>query len=222
MGVIIKLVPFIMSIAPIVALYWSRNNIFWQRTIINGMRFFLGMLLMGAGLARYTFGLGMIGPVWLHDKLAEYGLGLYGHFISLSEIVVGFLLISNRFATLGAIMSTSIFANILAITISQNWAGTPYLVAWFLIWNITLLVYDWHKLKFILTDDVSSLKNTPIERSNLALDKTYLAILFVFLIAVGISSFNPSFSKGLSIAAYLSLFVLWVVQRIKPEWLNKK
>lgn len=47
--------------------------------------------------------------------------------------VLGALLLSQRFATLGAVMLVPMLANILVITISLQWRGTPYVNAVLLV-----------------------------------------------------------------------------------------
>ena len=174
---------FILAIVPIIALFITRNNPFWQTTIIKSIRFFLGFVLFGAGLVRYTgAALGLIGPQWLITELSKHGLGFYAHFISFSEISIGYLLMTNRFGTLGAVMSIPMFANILAVVVSLNWQGTPFVVFSLFVLNVIVLIYDWHKLKFILTDDIEPLKKIPVVRSDIKLDGLYGVVFLLFIV----------------------------------------
>lgn len=103
---------------------------------------FLGFTFWGAGMAKLYAGhrfIGWIGPSWLVERLAEYDLGLYAEFIAICQISIGFLLLTTRFKLLGSIMMIPMILNILMVTISQNWAGTPYVLAILLLMNFYLL-----------------------------------------------------------------------------------
>lgn len=110
--------------------------------ITNLVRVFLGFVFFTAGMAKLFAGHkfpGLIGPVWLEDELARYNLGTYARFIAYSQVVIGFLLLTRRYATLGAVMLLPMIANILMVTISLGWRGTPYVNAVLLGMNLWLL-----------------------------------------------------------------------------------
>src|SRR6187401_416150 len=72
--------------------------------LIYGLRWFLGLLFTISGLAKLIPGFpNTMGPVNLEHSLAPYGLALFGRFIAVSEVGVGLLLLTRRFATLGAL-----------------------------------------------------------------------------------------------------------------------
>lgn len=111
---------------------------------LQAISIFLGFTFFGAGMAKLFAEhqyFGWIGPVWLIERLEEYELGLYGQFIALSQIFIGYLLITTRFKLLGSIMLVPMILNILMITISQNWSGTPYILGFllcldfYILWN---------------------------------------------------------------------------------------
>lgn len=108
----------------------------------NSISAFLGFTLWGAGMAKLYAGhlfIGWIGPPWLVEQLEKYDLGLYAQFIAVSQIVIGFMLLTTRFKLLGSIMLVPMLLNILMVTISQNWTGTPYVIAVFIGMNGLLL-----------------------------------------------------------------------------------
>lgn len=103
---------------------------------------FLGFTFWGAGMAKLYAGhqfIGWIGPPWLVERLAEYDLGLFAEFIAICQISIGFMLLTTRFKLIGSIMMIPMIVNILMVTISQNWAGTPYVLAVLLMMNLYLL-----------------------------------------------------------------------------------
>lgn len=104
---------------------------------------------------------GIIGPVWLEKELAQYGLGLFARFIGYSQVIIGFLLITLRYSTLGAVMSVPLIINILMVTISLEWQGTPYVLAVLLSMNLFVLWADRQILIPIVTNNSAqySLRN---------------------------------------------------------------
>jgi uncharacterized membrane protein YphA (DoxX/SURF4 family) len=180
-----------------------RNQKFWK-FIAGCIRFWLGFILLSAGVTKMFHGhfIQLIGPPWMEGELEKYNLGFYSVFIAYSQIVIGFMLLVKRFATLGAVMATPMFANILMITISLHWHGTPYVVTFFLLCNIYLLIYDYHKIKFLITDDSKPIQNIPVKRNDIQLDILYIIGLIIILIAVSIRGLGVEFSK---ILAYIGL-----------------
>lgn len=121
--------------------------------LIHGLRWFLGLLFLISGLAKLVPGFpNTMGPVDLEHTLAPHGLALYARFIAVSEVGIGLLLLTRRFATLGAMMLVPMLANIIVITYALEWRGTPYLVAVFLLLALVLLAYDWPKLAVLVGD----------------------------------------------------------------------
>ncbi|MBA9079815.1 DoxX family membrane protein [Rufibacter quisquiliarum] len=117
------------------------------------IRLFLGYVFFSSGICKLTHGnFGqLIGPPWLEERLAQYGLGLFAQVVAVSQVVCGALLFSQRFSTLGAVMLVPMNLAILAVTISQNWTGTPYVNAVFLLLNGLLLAYEHQKFRFLFS-----------------------------------------------------------------------
>lgn len=108
----------------------------------QGISAFLGFTFWGAGMVKLYEGhrfIGWIGPPWLVERLAEFDLGLFAEFIAIAQITIGFMLMTTRFKLLGGIMLVPMIINILMVTISQNWQGTPYVLAVLLLMNGYLL-----------------------------------------------------------------------------------
>lgn len=120
-----------------------------SKRLRNATSILLGLIFFTAGMAKlyadHKFP-GLIGPVWLEDELRPHGLGFYARFIAYSQVFIGFLLLTLRYSTLGAIMSIPLVTNILMVTISLQWQGTPMVLSGMLAMNIYLLIYDSKKL----------------------------------------------------------------------------
>ncbi len=115
------------------------------------IRLFLGYIFFSAGVCKLTggnFGQ-LIGPPWLEQGLAEYGLGLFAKVVAISQVICGLLLLSQRFAVLGAIMLVPMNVAILAVTVSMEWVGTPYINTAFLALNLLLLGMEYKKFSFL-------------------------------------------------------------------------
>jgi len=93
-----------------------------------------------------------MGPVDLEHTLAPHGLALYARFIAISEVGIGLLLLTRRYATIGALMLVPMLVSIIVITYALEWQGTPYVVAVFLVLNLILIAYDLPKLAVLAGD----------------------------------------------------------------------
>jgi len=110
--------------------------------MLMGSFIFLGFTFWGAGMAKlfheHEF-FGWIGPTWLIEELESYGLEFYGKFIALSQICIGYMLVTTRYKLLGSIMMIPMIGNILMVTISLEWRGTPFVLAFLLLLDLILL-----------------------------------------------------------------------------------
>lgn len=148
---------------------------------VQGTRVFLGMIFFTAGAGKLIPGFpGVIGPTWLVDRLEPHGLGLFAEFIALSQVAIGALLMSGRFATLGAIMLVPMLTCILMVTVSLGWRGTPYVNAVLLLLNLALLAYDAPKWRSVVADDAGA-SGAPAAVGLRAGDAAWLVALAVLL-----------------------------------------
>lgn len=83
--------------------------------------------------------IGWIGPPDLIEQLQEYNLELFGKFIAVSQVSIGYLMLTSRFKLLGSIMLVPMILCILLFTISQKWIGTPYVLGVLLVMNFSVL-----------------------------------------------------------------------------------
>lgn len=98
-------------------------------------------------------------PFHLFETL--YQSGFYWKFLGIGQVVAGFLLMTQKYAKLGALMFLPIISNIFVITLSYDFKGTPVITGLMLLANILLVVWDWDELKilFNLTPEIEN-KNT--------------------------------------------------------------
>ena len=79
-----------------------------------------------------------------------YQSGLYWQFIGVAQCLAGLLLLTQRYAVLGALLFVAIMANIFVITISYDFAGTPVITGLMLLAGLLLLAWDWNQLRVIV------------------------------------------------------------------------
>lgn len=187
-----------------------KKNSFWFKAIpslASGISFSLGFIFITTGVGKITGLPGVIGPNWLIDELSKHQLRLYGFFIAYSQIIIGFFLITNRFRTLGSIMLFPMLINIFVIVVSLKWAGTPIIVAFLIFLNLVLLILDFHKLKFIFSNNNCGLGNVKIKRTGKILDLIYLFPLLLILIGTVI---DPE-THGRLFARFGLIFILIII-----------
>jgi uncharacterized membrane protein YphA (DoxX/SURF4 family) len=118
---------------------------------VLGCRLLLGALMLGGGLYKLSDNHlpGLMGPPMNHAFLAKYGLEIFAQFIGVAQLLIGLLLLSGRFALLGAVFLVPMWLNIIFLTWSQHWTGTPFLTTGFLVLTLGLLLHDFWRLKWL-------------------------------------------------------------------------
>jgi uncharacterized membrane protein YphA (DoxX/SURF4 family) len=76
---------------------------------------------------------------------ALYKTGIYYQFLGWVQFIAAILLMSQRFATLGAALFFAIIINIWMITIALHFSGTWVITSLLVLANIILLIWDAHK-----------------------------------------------------------------------------
>lgn len=173
------------------------------------LRYLIGAAFVFASIVkiqgkRFTTDSGATSPINDSWHLFEtlYQSGTYWHFIGWGQMIAGFLLMTQLFSTLGAIVFLPIILNIFVITISYYFAATPVITFLMLLANIYLLVWDWPRLKIVVSPFESKFINTEYSLLSrpvwayLGLFYFVLTILikltvhsfFVLLVAFGIAS----------------------------------
>jgi hypothetical protein len=143
------------NLIPTMLLQKLKNSIFVQIFIIY-TRYLIGGAFVFASIVkikgeRFMTDLRMIDEAPIHSAghLFEtlYQSGLYWKFIGIGQLVAAFLLMTQRFSKLGALVFFPIMLNIFFITASYDFAGTIYITSLMLLANVALLVWDWGELK---------------------------------------------------------------------------
>lgn len=165
------------------------------RMFIISTRIFLGVIMFSAGMSKLLNGAfpSLIGPVWLSDELGKYGLEYLGGFIAWSQVLIGLLLLTQRFATLGAVMLLPMLLNIFMVMFSlgihyyqpgevNSAINTSIINGVLIILNLALLLHDFHKLKFIFYESHEFLRTRKVRRANRFADLAVLGGMMLCLL----------------------------------------
>lgn len=124
----------------------------WRRAYVLSVRLLLGALMLGGGLYKLSDNhiWALMGPPVDHAFLTKHSLELFAQFIGVAQLLIGLLLLTGRFALLGAVLLVPMWLNIIFLTWSQHWQGTPFLTTGFLILTVGLLLHDYARLKWLI------------------------------------------------------------------------
>jgi hypothetical protein len=189
-----------------------------NRLFPNLVSLFLGFTFWTAGMVKLYAGhqfIGWIGPPWLVERLAEFDLGFYASFIAVCQISIGFMLLTTRYKLLGSIMMIPMILNILMVTISQHWRGTPFVLAVLLVMDLYLL---WQYRDFfwpLVEEGENGGKLTVRKRKSWQGHLTWLAGWGLQLISVSASFFNLPLAFSLA-----GLGVVIAVLSFKVDWIS--
>lgn len=149
---------------------------------IIGFAFIFASLVKIQGL-RFTTESGAENPInssW-HFFETLYQSGLYWRFLGIAQFITGTLLVTQKYAKLGAILFLPIIVNVFVITISYDFRGTPIITGLMLLSTLFLIFWDWDALKVLINK-----KPTNSDRKRLENDSiwVYLGILFILITTI--------------------------------------
>ena len=161
-----------------------KNKLFPQLFIIY-LRYLIGFAFVFASIVkiqglRFTADSGAENPIntaW-HFFETMYQSGIYWKFVGFGQLVAGLLLMTQKYAKLGAILFLPIILNIFVITISYDFRGTPFITGSMLLANILLIVWDWDTLKVLFNKQPVFPKKDRIENNSIWI---ILGVLFFIL-----------------------------------------
>ncbi len=191
-----------------------------KKFLIISISIFLGFTFWGSGMAKLFFEhkfFGWIGPVWLIDELRPYGLGLYGQFIALSQIIIGYCLVTTRYKLLGAIMMLPLIGNILMVTISLEWQGTPFVLGFLFLLNLFLLWQYRDFFKPLVNENDNEREIKDRKPRTLQGHLIWLASLGLQLFAIPLSFVNWPLSLGVVILGLVLAALSFYAEREKAS-----
>jgi hypothetical protein len=147
--------------------------------------------------------------------------GLYWKFIGWTQIVAGFLLMTQRFARLGALIFFGLILNIFIITVAYKFTGTPIVTGLMLLATSYLLVWDLRSLQFLVRDDVQ-----PVRLSLPVIQSAYWMwlglLMFITIVSFAVLSPNIFIELGVPIIEGLIAFIIFftVGKKFRTSQLN--
>jgi hypothetical protein len=134
--------------------------------------------------------------------------GLYWKFIGWTQIIAGFLLMTQRFARLGALIFFGLILNIFIITVAYEFKGTPVVTGLMLLATTYLLVWDLRALQFLVRDDVQPVRlSLPVIQSSYWM---WLGLLmFITIVTFVILSPNIFIELGIPFIEGLIAFIVF-------------
>ena len=193
---------------------WVTIFVIYLRYLIGGAFVFSSIVKIRG--ARFTTDDGTSAPINSAWHLFEtlYQSGVYWSFLGWSQLIAGLLLMTQRYATLGALLFFPITVNIFFITISYYFAATPVITGLLLLANIFLLLWDYQKLLPLInfaSKHEFKINNKAEER----LLWTYVGVLMflITVIYVTVSGRNPNLWIIISVLTGLSTLLLYMASK---------
>lgn len=153
----------------------------------------------------------------MHFFEVFYQTGLYWQFIGWAQLLAGFLLMTQRFAKLGAAVNLPIILNVFVITISMEFGGTPVITFLMLAANLLLIWWHWGELR--------SLVNLPYQPASPDLEENKPLWAITGLLLFGFTAgyrvlfdrYNPFLWFGVCFLIGLVAFLIRLVQRHRSK-----
>jgi hypothetical protein len=149
---------------------------------------------------------------------AMHQSGAYWRFIGLTQIVASLLLLIPAVAHLGAMVFFPVIVNIVVITVSMEFKGTPAVTVMMLMANLLLLAWDYHRWRGLLTTQPLTAA-VPEPRRLTAMERWLYVLGAVFGITffLGTRSLVPRAIGGPAfIAAAITVLAVLIVAMTRP------
>lgn len=196
---------------------WLRLAIVYTRYLLGGAFVFASIVkIKGLRFTRLSGAADAIhSPMHFFETM--YQSGLYWQFIGVVQCVAGLLLLTQRFATLGAVLFLPIMTSIFVITISYDFAGTPIITGLMLLANVGLLAWDWPTLRVLVGLPAQVMPRPP--RVTTRLWEGVGVVLFAY--TAGYRALTEAYSFLLwagicGLVGGLGLLVAWRLRRLAP------
>ena len=140
--------------------------VIYTRYLVGGAFVFASLIkIKGHRFTQMDGTVGGHNPGYFFEMM--YQSGLYWQFIGVAQCVAGLLLLTQRYALLGALAYVSIMANIFVITISYDFRGTPIITGLMLLAGLLLLAWDWNRLRVVVNLPTVPETTSPLAESRL-------------------------------------------------------
>ena len=191
--------------------------IIYTRYLIGGAFVFACMIkIKGKRFTTYSQEDAPLGST-MHFFEVLYQTGLYWQFIGWAQLLAGSLLMTQRFAKLGAVVNLPIILNVFVITISMEFGGTPVITGLMLMANLLLIIWHWGELRSLI--NLPYLPAAPDQEENNPLWAITGLLLFGFTAGYRILNdfYNPFLWFGVCFVIGLGAFLMRLIQRHRAK-----
>lgn len=167
--------------------------IIYTRYLIGGAFVFASLIKIKG--QRFTTESGELNPInsaW-HFFETMYQSGLYWKFIGIAQLLAGFLLMTQKFSKLGALINLPIILNIFILTLSYNFAFTPIITGLMLFTNLLLIIWEWNEIKILFNLDPNFDSNVRLEKDFLWEIVGLVLFIFTFIYRILINEYDLEF-----------------------------
>lgn len=167
--------------------------IIYTRYLIGGAFVFASLIKIKG--YRFTTESGASDPInsaW-HFFETMYQSGLYWKFIGLGQLIAGFLLMTQRFSKLGALVNFPIILNVFIITLSYYFAYTPVVTGLMLFANLLLILWEWNEIKFLFNLKPVFDKTQRLEKDVVWQIVGLILFTFTFIYRLLVDKYNIAF-----------------------------
>ena len=177
------------------------------------MRYLIGFAFVPSGLTkllgnRFT-SISTSNPIGFFFE-ALYQTGIYWQFLGLMQVMAAFLLMTQRFATIGNLIFLGIITNIFLITFSLQFQGTVYITFLLFVASLGLLLWDFPKWRSLFFSDNFKMEVAIEELPTYNTWWIYTGVIF-FIESLICSLAGGIFKSAQSVVGVLILIVLTAI-----------
>ena len=193
---------------------WLQLAVIYTRYLIGGAFVFASLVKIKG--ERFTQVKGAGSPFHSPEHLFEtlYQSGLHWQFLGAAQFLAGMLLLTQRYALLGALLFLPIIANIYVITISYDFGYTNVITGGMLLATVGLLAWDWNRLRIVLNQPVILLPAAGFYEHKLWEAVGVVLFLYTAGYRALVEHYNPLVWFGVCVlVGTLGLLISWVLHR---------
>ena len=193
---------------------WLQLAVIYTRYLIGGAFVFASLVKIKGQRFMTVPGAGSPFHSPQHFFETMYQSGLYWQFLGLAQLVAGLLLMTQRYALLGALLFLPIIANVYVITISYDFSYTSIITGAMLLATIGLLAWDWNTLRVVVHQPALPAPAAPVEQRRLWEVVGLVLFLFTSGYRAFIEAYNMLLWLGVCVAVGAAgLILFWVAHR---------
>ena len=200
------------------SIFLAQIFIIYTRYLIGGAFVFSSIIkIKGKRFTTYSQEDAPLGSA-MHFFETLFQTGFYWQFIGWAQVLAGFLLMTQRYAKLGAVVNFPILLNVFVITISMDFGGTPLITGLMLAANLMLLIWHWGELKSLINLPYTPEPKDQEENKPLWAITGLLLFSFTAEYRLIIDFYNPFFWFGLGFLIGFGAFLIRLVQRYRAKF----